>query len=69
MIAWLKAHARLAALVTAAVILVAVAVAGRPQRIQGEEPMAKATTTPGVAIRKIGVETPAVPETATFAMG
>jgi anti-sigma-K factor RskA len=69
MIAWLKTHARLAAVVVAAVILVAIADAALPQWIQGEKPMATPTATREAAIPQLTTQPPAVVETATFAMG
>jgi hypothetical protein len=69
MIAGLKTHARLAAILAASAILIAVAAIALPPLTQGEEPMATPTATRSAAIPETAVQPPAVVETATFAMG
>ena len=66
---WLKTHSRLAGILAAAALLVAVAVALLPGTTEGETAMSATQSTPQVAMPPADGLATAVTETATFAMG
>ncbi len=69
MIHWLKRHFRLAGILAAAALLVAVAAALLPDITEGESAMSTTHSTPQAAMPPSDGLATAVAETATFALG